>query len=427
MTSSYTVKLPDVGEGVAEAELVEWHVSVGDSVTPDTVLAEVLTDKATVEIFPPVPGVVAALHGEPGDTLAVGGALVTITTDATPTTTSDTTAPPAPPASTSDPALPFAPPEASATRQPESPDPPDRSAHPPRDPIATPPREGVLAAPAVRTRANQLGIDLAGVPGSGAGGQVTHADLDRVLTGGSRAGSRLPTGGDGITVEPVRGLRRKISERLTAAWTAIPHITYVDAVDVTEVEALRTTLNADRSGAARLTLLPFIARAIVGAVADQPRLNAHYDAAASTLSVFDAVHIGVATQTPDGLTVPVVRHAEARQLDDLAAEISRLAQAARDNKATREELSGSSITITSLGALGGLVTTPILNSPEVAIVGINKIETRPVWRDGAFVPRPMFNVSASFDHRIVDGWDAATFVQRIKQLLEQPALLFLDG
>lgn len=418
MTSTYTVKLPDVGEGVAEAELVEWHVSVGDTVTPDTVLAEVLTDKATVEIFPPVPGVVATLHGEPGDTLAVGGALVTISTDATttvePVASSREPAPHDPPAEAAP-----APPEPENV-EPEAP-PVESDAAPRRD---TPTRGRALAAPAVRARARDLGIDLASVPGSGPDGQVTHADLDRNLTGGAARRS-APVGGDSVSVEPVRGLRRKISERLTAAWGGIPHITYVDAVDATEVEALRATLNAERSKDARLTLLPFIARAIVVAVADQPRLNAHYDAAESKLSVFEGVHIGVATQTPDGLTVPVVRHAETRELDDLAAEISRLARAARDSKATRDELSGSSITITSLGALGGLVTTPILNAPEVAIVGINKIETRPVWRDGAFVPRQMFNISASFDHRIVDGWDAATFVQRIKQLLEQPALLFI--
>lgn len=420
MTSTYTVKLPDVGEGVAEAELVEWHVSVGDTVTPDTVLAEVLTDKATVEIFPPVPGVVATLHGEPGDTLAVGGALVTISTD--PTTTVDPVASSPEPAPLDPPAEAAPPPPQPENTESEAP-PAEPDDAPDRD---TPTRPRVLAAPAVRARARDLGIDLASIRGSGPAGQVTHADLDRSLTGkGARRAA--PAGGDGVSVEPVRGLRRKISERLTAAWTQIPHITYVDAVDATEVEALRTTLNAERSNDTRLTLLPFIARALVVAVADQPRVNAHYDAAESTLSVFDAVHIGVATQTPDGLTVPVVRHAETRELDDLAAEISRLARAARDNKATRDELSGSSITITSLGALGGLVTTPILNAPEVAIVGINKIETRPVWRDGAFVPRQMFNISASFDHRIVDGWDAATFVQRIKQLLEQPALLFITG
>ncbi len=232
---------------------------------------------------------------------------------------------------------------------------------------------------------------------------------------------------DAPRVEPVRGLRRRIAERLTSSWTEIPHITYVEAVDVTDLEALRAELNRrDHPSGVRLTILPFLARAITLAVGEQPRLNAHYDAAAQALSVFDAVHIGVATQTPDGLMVPVVRHVEARGLWDLAGEVARVTGAARSGKATMQELSGSTITITSLGALGGLVTTPLINQPEVAIVGVNKLETRPVWRHGTFEPRQMMNLSSSFDHRIVDGWDAATFIQRIKALLEMPALLFVD-
>ena len=226
--------------------------------------------------------------------------------------------------------------------------------------------------------------------------------------------------------ERIRGVRRRIAERLTATWTEVPHITYVDAVDVTELERLRDELNrrhGDRS--TRLTMLPFIARALALACAEQPRLNAHYDHGTETLTTFDAVHLGVATQTDDGLLVPVIRHVESRGLWDLAAELARVTTAARDGSATREELSGSTITITSLGALGGLVTTPILNAPEVAIVGVNKMETRPVWRNGTFKPRQLFNLSSSFDHRMIDGWDAATFVQRVKALLETPALLFV--
>jgi len=226
----------------------------------------------------------------------------------------------------------------------------------------------------------------------------------------------------------VRGVRRRIAERLTTAWTEIPHITYVDAIDVTELERLRAELNtrSDQRGGVRLTLLPFLATAIVVAVRDQPNVNAHYDHAGDTLTTFDAVHVGIATQTDDGLRVPVVRHAESLGIWELAAEIARVSEAARNGSATREELSGSTITITSLGALGGLVTTPILNPPEVSIVGVNKIETRPVWQDDAFVPRQMMNLSSSFDHRMVDGWDAAVFVQRLKTLLETPALLFVD-
>jgi 2-oxoisovalerate dehydrogenase E2 component (dihydrolipoyl transacylase) len=250
-----------------------------------------------------------------------------------------------------------------------------------------------------------------------------HADLDR-LTATSPQRRQVS---DVPRVEPVRGLRRRIAERLTQSWTEIPHITYVDEVDATEVEALRSELNRREEGSGRrLTLLPFIVRGLVIACRDQPRLNATYDAAAGSLSVFDAMHVGIATQTPDGLVVPVVRHAESLGLWELAGEIGRLAEAARAGTATREELSGSTITITSLGALGGLVTTPIINQPEVAIIGVNKLETRAVWRDGAFVPRLMFNLSSSFDHRIIDGWDAATFVQRLKSLLEMPALMFMD-
>jgi 2-oxoisovalerate dehydrogenase E2 component (dihydrolipoyl transacylase) len=225
----------------------------------------------------------------------------------------------------------------------------------------------------------------------------------------------------------VRGVRRRISERLSAAWKDIPHITYVDDVDVTELERLRSVLNGRAAtGEARLTLLPFLARALVVAVADQPALNAHYDHASETLTTYDAVHIGVATQTDVGLRVPVVRHAETHGLWGMAAEIGRVTAAARDGSATRGELAGSTITITSLGAMGGLVTTPIINPPEVAIIGVNKIDTRPVWRDGAFQPRQVLNLSSSFDHRMVDGWEAATFVQRIKAVLEMPTLLFVD-
>lgn len=421
---TYTVKLPDVGEGVTEAELVEWHVSIGDTVTPDTVLAEVLTDKATVEIYAPVAGTVAALHGQPGDVLAIGGDFVTLAA------TEQHTDPP--------PVRPTEPPHPAPVSRETSALPPATNRHD-RPPVPTataslePPTAlaaGPAASPAVRARAGSLGIDLTNVRGTGPNGRIEHGDLDRLLVnhalGNDRASKEPHAVHGGVTIEPVRGLRRKISERLTAAWREIPHITYVDAVDATELEQLRQTLNALRSGP-KLTLLPFIARAIALAVADQPRLNAHYKADASTLTVFDAVHLGVATQTDAGLAVPVVRHADTLRLDEIATEIARLASATRANKATREELTGSSITITSLGALGGLATTPILNAPEVSIIGINKIETRPVWCDDAFTPRLMFNISASFDHRVIDGWDAATFVQRVRQHLETPSSLADDA
>jgi 2-oxoisovalerate dehydrogenase E2 component (dihydrolipoyl transacylase) len=402
--SVFGVKLPDVGEGVAEAELISWHVQVGDRVTAESVLAEVMTDKATVEISSPVAGVITALRGEPGDTLAVGSEFVSVELDGSS---------PAPPP------LPAAP---------ESPE--DVAAPPPSVAVEARPPQVVGArptgAPAVRARARSLGIDLATVQGSGADGRVTHADLDRQLAGGA-VRTPLTAADDAPHVEQVIGLRRRIAARLTSSWTEIPHITYVDAVDVVELEKLRAELNGrGHPSGARLTMLPFLVRALVVACEDQPRLNAHYDGAAQALSVFPSVHVGIATQTPDGLMVPVVHHAEARGLWDIAAEIARVSTAAREGRATVKELTGSTITITSLGAMGGLVTTPIINQPEVAIVGVNKMETRPVWRNGAWEARQQLNLSSSFDHRIVDGWDAATFIQRVKALLEMPALLFLD-
>jgi 2-oxoisovalerate dehydrogenase E2 component (dihydrolipoyl transacylase) len=418
------MKLPDVGEGVAEAELVAWLVEVGQEVTPETAVAEVLTDKATVEISSPVTGVVTARHGEPGDVLNVGSNFIDIETDAG---GAADVVPDAPPVSEP------APPDlrvAPAEVAPEAEDAPPAEM-PPEPPV--PDREAsarATAAPAVRARAQALGIDLASVRGSGPDGRVVHADLDRALVGGRARGATVApaatsSGDDAGRAEPVRGVRRRIAERLTAAWQEIPHITYVDAVDVSELEHLRGVLNEQHADRGRLTVLPFLVRAITIACAEQPRLNAHYDHATETLTTFDPVHAGIATQTDNGLLVPVVRGAEARGLWDLAAEIARVTTAARDGSATRDELSGSTITITSLGALGGLVTTPILNAPEVAIVGVNKMETRPVWRSGSFEPRQVFNLSCSFDHRMVDGWDAATFVQRIKALLETPALIFV--
>lgn len=282
-----------------------------------------------------------------------------------------------------------------------------------------------MATPLVRRRAQELGIDLATVAGTGPGGRVVRADLEGDVRATAVPATTPPTG-DGPRVEPVRGLRRRIAARLTKAWTEIPHITYVDAVDATELQTLRAVLN-DRAapGTARITLLPFVVRAIVIAAREHPRCNATFDPEAGMLAVHDAVHVGIATQTPDGLKVPVLRDAQSATLRESAIEIARLAEAARSGSITREELTGSTITVTSLGALGGLVTTPIINQPEVSVIGINKMEVRPVWRDGAFVPREMFNLSSSFDHRIIDGWDAAVFVQRIRELLEHPALLFV--
>lgn len=401
----YGVRLPDVGEGIAEAELIEWHVRVGDRVTEESVLAEVLTDKATVEIASPVTGTVTFLHGEPGDRLAVGAEFVGIELEGT--APAQAAAVPAPPAVTS--------PTPPAVTSPTPP--------------ATATGSRATAAPAVRARARALGIDLAAITGSGPQGRVLHDDLDRHLAGATASPAAAVAAVAAVVprTEAVRGLRRRIAERLTASWTQIPHITYVDDIDATELESLRAELNRrGHPSGVHLTLLPFLVRALVTACGEQPRLNATYDAAAEMLSMYDAVHVGIATQTPNGLVVPVVHHAEGRRLWELAGEIGRVTAAARDGTATLETLTGSTITITSLGALGGLATTPIINQPEVAIIGVNRMETRPVWRNDTFEPRLMFNLSSSFDHRIVDGWDAATFVQRIKSLLELPALLFVD-
>jgi 2-oxoisovalerate dehydrogenase E2 component (dihydrolipoyl transacylase) len=424
--SVFKMRLPDVGEGVAEAELIQWLVAVGDEVTTESVLAEVLTDKATVEVSSPVSGVVTTLHGEPGDVLAVGSDLVEIETGDLGAEVQQETVESAKlvdsvnqaeSATVAGVATRSTPETAETVAVETSQDDAPARAHP-------------IAAPAVRQRARSLGLDLANVIGSGPGGRVVHADLDRLIVGPTGARTRSEARGEaGRAVgreEPVRGVRRRIAERLTSTWAQVPHITYVDAVDVSQLEELREHLNGERlDRGVRLTLLPFIARAIAIACAEQPSINAHYDAGSETLTTFDQVDLGVATQTDQGLLVPVIRQVGALGLWDLAAELARVTRAARDGSATREELTGSTITITSLGAIGGLVTTPILNAPEVSIIGVNKIETRPVWRDGAFAPRQMLNLSSSFDHRMIDGWDAATFVQRLRRLLESPALLFI--
>ncbi|HSB86943.1 MAG TPA: dihydrolipoamide acetyltransferase family protein [Ilumatobacteraceae bacterium] len=405
--SEYVVKLPDVGEGIAEAEIVDWHVNVGDTIAEDQLMVEVMTDKATVELPSPVAGVVTSLGAEIGQVLQVGSPLIRIETP-------DGAAAPTAPADVAAPAVEPAPP---ATPQPVEPSPADLER-----------RDAPTAAPAVRARAASLGIDLAEVSGSGPQGRVSHSDLDRHLTGNGAAGRRtLAAVDDSVDAVPVIGLRRNIAQRMQAAKDHIPHFTYVDEVDVTELERLRAELN-ERHGDARprLTVLPFLMRAVVVAVRDFPQINARYDDENGVVNRHRSMHIGVATQTSKGLMVAVVKSAESRDLWDTAAEVARLSTAARDNTIALEELTGSTITITSLGALGGIVSTPIINYPEVAIIGVNKIATRPVWVDGAFLPRQVMNLSSSFDHRVVDGADAAAFIQRLRGLLESPALLFVD-
>ncbi len=406
----FIIKMPDVGEGVAEAELVEWHVKTGDPVREDMVIAAVMTDKATVEIPSPVSGVVTWLAGEVGDRIAVKAPLVRIETAAS---TAD-----------AEPAA-VAQPKAAEPVKVETPKPVPKAPTP-----ATPPDEKPLAAPSVRLFARESGVDLRQVQGTGPAGRILREDVEQFLNQGAapapaRAGLARKTATEEVKLT---GLRRRIAEKMVLSTSRIPHITYVEEVDMTALEELRATMNSDRKAEhPKLTVLPFLMRALVKAISDQPDVNATFDDDAGIITRHGAVHIGIATQTPAGLTVPVVRHAEARGIFDCALEMNRLAEAARSGTATRDELSGSTITISSLGALGGIVSTPVINHPEVAIIGVNKIATRPVWDGTQFVPRKMMNLSSSFDHRIIDGWDAATFVQRIRTLLETPALIFIEG
>ncbi|WP_337183699.1 dihydrolipoamide acetyltransferase family protein [Shinella sp.] len=428
----FVIKMPDVGEGVAEAELVEWHVKPGDPVREDMVLAAVMTDKATVEIPSPVDGTVLWLGAEIGDIVAVKAPLLRI--EVAGEGEAETPSPPRGEGARR--ADEGASPQASKESSPPPSEPPPSSG--PAGHLLPAGEKGKaatletkpLASPAVRLRAQEAGVDLRQVSGSGPAGRITHDDLDRFIArGGQPAAAPAGLARRTATEEiKVTGLRRRIAEKMRLASSRIPHITYVEEVDVTDLEDLRATMNAGRKpDQQKLTILPFLMRALVRTLAEQPGVNATFDDDAGIVTRYGAVHIGIATQTPAGLTVPVVRHAEARSIWDSAAELVRLADAARNGTAAREELSGSTITITSLGALGGIVTTPIINHPEVAIVGVNKIMMRPVWDGGQFIPRKIMNLSSSFDHRIVDGWDAAVFVQRLKALLETPALIFIEG
>ncbi|MEF2553262.1 2-oxo acid dehydrogenase subunit E2 [Aurantimonas sp. A2-1-M11] len=459
---TYTIKLPDVGEGVAEAELVEWHVKIGDVVREDAVLAAVMTDKATVDIPSPVDGTVAWMGGEIGETLAVGSPLVRLTvageggtnepdenTDDVVVATGDAPrSPSAEPAPGPDDRKGAAHDDAPADRGKKAEDKPAKSpgggdgvgASSPRPagpqaqrPAGTAPMrkpgERPLASPAVRRRAMEAGIDLRRVSGSGPAGRIGRDDLDAYV----ESGGGEPAAGGGLQADTsvteikVVGLRRRIAEKMALAKSRIAHITYVEEIDVEALEDLRAVMNRDRrDDRPKLTLLPFLMRAMVIAIRDQPALNSLYDDDANVLHQHGGVHIGIAAQTGAGLVVPVVRHAEARDVWNCAAELARLGEAAKSGSARREELSGSTITITSLGAMGGIVTTPVINHPEVAIVGVNKIEVRPVWDGTRFVPRRRMNLSSSFDHRVIDGWDAARFVQRIKALLETPAMIFVE-
>lgn len=417
--SEYVFKLPDVGEGIAESEIALWRVEVGEVVKEDQPLVDMLTDKAAVEIPSPVAGKVLRLHGAAGDKVAVGGVLITLeigaqSADTAPAPTKLAQPAGAPGVQTSAATVETTPPSVAA-------------------PVVI--NEHVAAAPTVRKRARELGVDLRTVHGTGPFGRILHTDLDvcgassaqAAASGAPLAGKGVPAGDDEAT-ETIKiiGLRRKIAEAMQRATQRIPHFAYVEEVDVTELEALRVHLNGLHKDRPKLTLLPLLIQAMVRAVPAFPMVNATFDDDAGVVTRHRALHVGIATQTPGGLVVPVLRHAQRQDLWQRATNIKRIADAARAGKGTREELSGSTITITSLGALGGIVTTPVINAPEVAIVGVNKMVARPVVRNGQVVVRTMMNLSSSFDHRIVDGFDAASFIQRVKVLLENPATLFID-
>lgn len=415
----HVIKMPDIGEGIAQVELVEWFVKVGDTVSEDQVLADVMTDKATVEIPSPVTGRVLALGATPGQTMAVGSELIRLEVEGAGNMKPGVEPEPAQPV-TRVPSKPAQPPEpAQATPAAAAPACPATVARAPA------PGERPLASPAVRKRAWDEGIDLAQLQGSGPAGRIVHADLDTWGQAPSAMGAATPVGD--IHEVPVIGLRRKIAERMQEAMRRAAHFSYVEEIDVTALEALRQQLNS-RWGESRgrLTLLPLLVRALVVALRDFPQLNARYDDERQVIERYSAVHVGIATQGDHGLLVPVLRNAHSQTLWHNAKEISRIAEAARHGKAEREILSGSTITLTSLGALGGIVSTPVLNLPEVAIVGVNRMVDRPMVVDGQVVVRKMMNLSSSFDHRVVDGMDAARFIQAVRLLLEQPATLFIE-
>lgn len=426
----FTFRLPDIGEGIAEAEIVAWHIKVGDRVEEDQQIADMMTDKATVEMESPVSGVVVELAGEVGDQVAIGSALVVFEVEGegeteapvaqrveaeNPGVEEAATAEEAAPAPTTSPAAASKADDQTAAAIPAS------DAGKPQVAIK------VLASPAVRARAADLGIDLAQVKAAD-GDRIRHADLDAFLRYSSGQGYHAPHASRAREDQPVKviGMRRRIAENMAASKRHIPHFTYVDEIDVTALEVMRGDLNANRGQRPKLTMLPLLIVALCRTLPDFPMLNARYDDEAGVVTRHGRVHLGMATQTDAGLMVPVIRDAQDKNVWQLAAEIARLAEAARTGKAKSEELSGSTLTVTSLGPLGGIATTPVINRPEVAIIGPNKIVERPVFQGDDIVRAKLMNLSISCDHRVVDGWDAASFVQAVKKLLETPVLLFAD-
>jgi 2-oxoisovalerate dehydrogenase E2 component (dihydrolipoyl transacylase) len=419
--SRHVVKLPDLGEGTVSSEIVAWHVKVGDSVAEDQPMVEMSTDKAVVEMPSPVSGRVVSLGGQPGDQIAVGAELIVLETGDAAATQKSEAKSEAPAAAKEKPAgshLSLVPPPTQPS------------------PAQAVPRTGrVLASPATRRRARESGIDLATVVGSGRDGRIQRQDLDAAINQSQRKAPGAAAGNGSLKRQPrteteeirILGVRRVSAQRVAESKRNIPHFAYVEEVDITELERLRRHLNSKLpKGAPGYTYLPFLGMALIRVIERFPKCNSRYDAERNVLVQHRGVHLGVATQTSDGLKVPVVHHAEALSLAELAAQIRRVAQAARDGTASRNELGGSTITITSLGKLGGIVSTPIINAPEVAIIGVNKAVERPVVQHGQIAVRLMMNLSSSFDHRFVDGYDAAEIVQALKELLEQPATIFID-
>jgi 2-oxoisovalerate dehydrogenase E2 component (dihydrolipoyl transacylase) len=448
----YLIKVPDIGEGMPEAEIVAWHVAPGQVIREEDPLVDVMTDKATVELPAPVAGTVVAIHGQPGERRPVGSELVVLDVPGEGNVAAlEILHPPLAKASGStSPAMRERKGEAGVRAEIPTLPVKDSGAKPvslsrnagegaersaggegvQRAPSARLAEIKPLASPAVRRHAWDLGIELQFVPGTGPSGRVTHEDLDAYVASHSGSGAvpapaSRPARRDGVEEVPIIGLRRAIAEHLQKSKRQIPHFSYIEEVDVTALEDLRVALNDTYAEREHLTLLPFLVRALANAAAAHPQVNARYDDEANVLRRHAAVHVGVATQTEMGLLVPVLRHAEALDLWQSAAELRRVAAAARDGKAARDELTGSTITITSLGVLGGVAATPVINHPEVAIVGVNRIIERPVVHQGQIAIRKMMNLSSSFDHRIIDGWEAASFIQCIKRQLEHPAMLFV--
>ncbi len=422
----FTFNLPDIGEGIAEAEIVAWHVKVGDKISEDQPLADMMTDKATVEMESPVSGVVTKVAGEAGDVIAIGAMLVEIEIAG-----DGSNEAPEAPKPAAEPVLaavvedenPHAPEPVAVVEVTPAPVPP--APVPPAAPAASAANK-VTASPAVRQRAKELGVDLTDV--KAAGGHVRHADLNSFLTYGSQMGYRPAHANVRREDEAVKviGMRRRIADNMAASKRHIPHFTYVEEIDVTAIEAMRADLNANRGAKPKLTMLPMLIVAICKTIPQYPMINARFDDEAGVVTRHGAVHLGMATQTDAGLMVPVIRDAQDRNIWQLATEITRLAEAARSGSAKSEELSGSTLTVTSLGPLGGIATTPVINRPEVAIIGPNKIVERPMFVGDNIEARKLMNLSISCDHRVVDGWDAANYVQALKKLIETPVLLFAD-